>query len=141
MAYSVPNPVQFENSLGQTLNPGDQVVIVTTGYSHQVGTYLGKYLGLHKNGGVQCEKQVETRFWVFKDTGERVPTSYFNAKYAEQNAFSTKWRAANPGQWNYYSDPEYKTIEEKYMSPIELKSEFVPRRTTLQLNRVYKLAV
>lgn len=41
--------IPFTNNIGQTINPGDRVVIVTTGYSHRVhvrtGTYAGKVNG------------------------------------------------------------------------------------------------
>lgn len=141
MAYSVPNPVEFKNSVGQTINPGDSVVIVTTS-TRSVGTYIGKYLGMHKNGGVQCEKQVQTSFYVFKDTGERVPYSYFNKMNSALNKFAQEYRLKNPqaNYWTYYSDPGYTAIRDEYYDRIELKTEFVTRRTTLQRNRIFKAA-
>jgi hypothetical protein len=140
MAVSESNPVSFKNDIGQEINPGDPVVIVTTGYGHNVNTYAGTYLGMHKNGkGVQCEKQIKTTYYAFKDTGERVAWTYFGEMNDKLNAFGREFRAAGKGTM-YYSDPEYKAIREEYMNRVETKSEYVARRTTLQRNRVYKLA-
>ena len=45
--------VPFKNDIGQEINPGDSVVIVTSGYNHSVNTAKGTYLG--KTGdGVTC---------------------------------------------------------------------------------------
>lgn len=141
MAYSVPNPVEFNNEVNQTINPGDSVVIVTTS-TGSVNTYIGKYLGRHKNGGVQCEKQVKSNFYAFKDTGERVPWSYFNEMNAALSKFAQEYRSNNPraSYWDYYNNPEYTKIRESYYDRVELKTEFVTRRTTLQLNRIFKAA-
>lgn len=140
MTTSNTNAVEFKNNIGQTINPGDEVVIVTTGYGHNVNTYKGIYLGLHKNGGAQCIKKVKTSFYAFKDTGERVHYSYFSEMNAKLNAFATEWRKNNPGKYAYYTEPEYVAIRAEYNDKIELKYDIVDRRTTLQRNRIYKLA-
>jgi hypothetical protein len=36
----------FKNKFDQTINPGDEVVYVATGYSHQVSVNRGRYQGL-----------------------------------------------------------------------------------------------
>jgi hypothetical protein len=36
----------FKNEFDQTINPGDEVVYVATGYSHQVSVNRGRYQGL-----------------------------------------------------------------------------------------------
>jgi hypothetical protein len=141
MAVSEPVLVSFKNNIGQEINPGDPIVIVTTGYGHQVSTCGGTYLGMHKNGrGVQCEKQVKTTYYAFKDSGERVSYKYFQEMNDKLSAWAKEWRQNNPGKYAYYSEPEYKAIREEYMSNVETKSEYVARRTTLQRNRIYKLA-
>lgn len=141
MAVSEPNRVSFKNNIGQEINPGDPVVIVTTGYGHQVSTYGGTYLGMHKNGkGVQCEKQVKTSYYAFKDSGERVSWKFFEEMNNKLNAWAREYRLSNPNKYAYYSEPEYKAIREEFMSNVETKSEYVARRTTLQRNRIYKLA-
>lgn len=139
MTTSNTNAVAFTNNIGQVINPGDEVVIVTTGYGHNVNTYRGTYVGLHKNGGAQCVKKVKTSYYAFKDTDERVHYSYFNDMNKELNVWANEYRKNNPGKYGYYNEPEYKAIREKYMDKIESKSEFVDRRTTLQRNRVYKI--
>lgn len=140
MTTSNTNVVAYTNNIGQVINPGDEVVIVTTGYGHQVNTYKGTYIGLHKNGGAQCVKKVQSSFYADKATGERIAYSYFTEMNSKLNAFAATWRANNPGKYAYYSEPDYLAIREEYMSKVELKYEYVDRRTTLQRNRVYKIA-
>ena len=132
--------MEFVNDIGQTIVPGDDVVIVTTGYGHSVNTYRGTFLGLNKSGRAQCVKKVKTSWHVFKDTNERVPYSFFQEKYRALADFRTKHVAQGGNSYGYYNAPEYKKIEEEYNSKIERVQGIVDRRTTLQLNRVYKLA-
>ena len=134
------NPIAYTNDIGQTINPGDEVVIVTTGYGHDVSTNKATYLGLHTNGGAQCVKKVKTSYYAFKDTGERVPWSYFNEMNQKLSAWTAEWRKNNPGNYRYYEDPEYLAIRNQFQNNVETKYEFVDRRTTLKLNRIYKLA-
>lgn len=134
------NPVPFTNDIGQTINPGDEVVIVTTGYGHQVNTARGIYLSLKDKGGVQCIKKVKTSYYAFKDTGERVHWSYFNEMNKKLEAWAKEWRNKNPGKYGYYNEPEYKELRSEAMDKVEMKYELVDRRTTLQRNRIYKLA-
>jgi hypothetical protein len=137
MAKAILKEVEFKNDLGQVIKPGDEVVIVTTGYSHQVSTNKGTYLGL-VNGGASIVKQVRSSYYAFKDSGERVPYSWFKEMYAEQNAFKANF--ATDRNYRYWNDPEYHKIAEKRYALIETKYEIVPRKTTLKLNRAYKLA-
>lgn len=138
--------IDFTNDLGQVIKPGDECVIVTTGYGHDVSTDKAIYLGRYgsEKGGVQCTKKIKVPYWVFKDTGEEVPSSFFTQKYKEQQEFVVQWRAGNPNdrsyQWTATKQPGYKAIEDKYMNQIELKHKIVDKKTTLQLNRIYKLA-
>ena len=53
--------------------------------------------------------------------------------------FGRKFREAGKG-YMYYTDPEYLAIRAEYNDKVELKYEYVDRRTTLQLNRIFKLA-
>ena len=140
MTTSNINLVKFTNNIDQVINPGDEVVIVTTGYNHNVNVTRGTYLGLHGNGRAQCVKKVKTSYYAFKDTCERVPLAYFNEMNQKLSAWTAEWRKNNPGKYAYYSEPEYKTIQDEYKNKVEIKYEIVDRRTTLQLNRIYKLA-
>lgn len=134
------NAVPFTNNIGQVIQPGDEVVIVTTGYSHRVNTCKGTYLGLHKNNGAQCVKQIRTSYYTFKNTGERVPSSFWAEMQAEQTAWISNYVKNNPGSYSYYTDPEYKAIRASYFDQIETQYYMIDRRTTLQRNRIYKIA-
>jgi len=130
--------VEFTNNLGQVIKPGDEVVIVTTGYGHDVSTNKGTYIGL-TNGGASIIKQIKSSYYVLKSTGERVAFTWFNQIYKEQDAFRTAKRSID-SSYRYWSDPEYNAIQEKWMDLLERKEEIIPHRTTLKLNRAYKLA-
>jgi hypothetical protein len=130
--------VEFTNNLGQIIKPGDEVVIVTTGYGHNVSTNKGTYLGL-TNGGASISKQVKSNYYVLKSTGERIAYTWFNQMHNEQQILRTT-KKAKDSSYRYRNDPEYDAIREKWMSLIEMKDEFTHRRTTLKLNRAYKLA-
>lgn len=130
----------FTNELGQVINPGDEVVIVTTGYSHSVSTNKATYLDVHPNGGVRCVKKVKSSFYAFKDSDERVPLSYFKEMNSELNKFINERGIAGNKYYGTQYQPEYTEIRKKYMDKVELRYEFVDQRTTLKLNRIYKLA-
>lgn len=134
------NAIEFTNNIGQVIRPGDEVVIVTTGYSHSVSTAKATYLGMHKNGGAQCMKQVKTRTYVFKDSGERVPNEFFMELQKVSADWIREFYAKKQLDQNFYKDPEFKALREQYMDQIETKSIYVDRRTTLKLNRIFKLA-
>lgn len=133
------NVAQFKNDIDQLINPGDDVVIVTTGYGHQVRTKKGTYVGIHENGGVQCIVKERRSFWVFKTTRERVTASFFSERNQKLSAFAASYRAET-GKFDYYNQPEYNNINSEYQDQIEIEYEGFDRRTTLQRNRVYKLA-
>lgn len=99
--------MSFVNHLNQEINPGDKVVVVTTGYSHRVNVREGIFIGVHKNGGVQCEVDSEKYDWYDKRTDVSRSYSSFNADEIEHRG---------------------------------IRKVLFKRRTTLQLNRVYKLA-
>ena len=137
-AKAILEVVEFTNNLGQVIKPGDEVVIVTTGYGHNVSTNKGTYIGL-TNGGASIIKQIKSSYYVLKSTGERVAYTWFNQIYKEQNAFRTA-KSSIDSSYRYWSDPEYNAIQQKWMDLLEQKEEIIPRRTTLKLNRAYKLA-
>lgn len=138
MTKSVPNAVEFTNNIGQTIQPGDEVVIVTSSYN--VSTNKGVYVGIHPGGGVSCVKKVKTSYYAYKADGIAVHVSFFTEMNNKLSAWSNEWRANNPGKYAYYNEPDYKAIREEYMSKVETKYKFVDRRTTLQRNRIYKIA-
>lgn len=46
---------EFENEFGQIIKPGDKVVVVASGYAHQVNIRLGTYLGIRMRWGDKDE--------------------------------------------------------------------------------------
>jgi hypothetical protein len=129
----------FTNSIGQVISPGDKVVIVTM-CTKSVYTASGTYNGL-VNGKVQCTKSVRESYYVFKDTREEVPNSYFIESNKRISEWSSEWMKANPGptSYRYYTQPEYKAMREETMNKVEIAYRYVDRKTTLQRNRIYKL--
>lgn len=102
----------FTNEFG-TVNVGDTVMAVTTGYSHSVSVNKGKYIGY-----------IESQDWR-GNTTQKVKLevlSYRNAWYYKGT--DNEWK------WNY---TEWRNgIQEK------LESRQIPytRKTTLKLNRI-----
>lgn len=96
------NVVPFTNDFGQVINPGDEVVVVTT-CTGSTNTAKGVYVGMHGKS-VQAEVEYTKFEWYNKETDKA--GSYYHI-------------------------------------PSELRSHRrVPskRITTLQQNRIYKLA-
>lgn len=113
----------FENSIGQTLNPGDDVVAVTTGYSHRVSTFTGKFEGVYKNAkGEIVGSRVGSIpvVWTTRDyteDGEHEETRYvyvYNHDARRYDYIPTGKR------YNLVKNTRY-------------------RKSSLQLNRVYKI--
>lgn len=144
---SEPNPVNFKNMIDQEIAPGDDVVIVTTGYGHSVSTKKGTYLGKHANGGVQCKVYEPRTRYLHKPTQTEVDYFWNDPRY--QAIPYASWR----GQGLRYGTPEYAAEQERYRKEQEeaqakrqaISDEYEPfkvphyRRTTLQLNRIFKL--
>lgn len=59
--------IPFTNEIGQTLNPGDEVLFIVSGYSHQIDIRLGTYLGI-ADGKVRVSYvQPKQNRWVDSD--------------------------------------------------------------------------
>lgn len=56
----------FTNHLGQVIFPEDEVVVVTTGYSHCIRINKGKFIGV-RNGKVICEIDSTKTLWKHPD--------------------------------------------------------------------------
>ena len=101
----------FTNEFG-TINVGDTVIAVTTGYSHNVSVSKAKYLGYIESVGwrgaivkkVKLEVQNFRNAWYYKGT-------------------DTEWK------WNYNN---YHEVKDK----LEMRQVPYFRKTTLQLNRI-----
>lgn len=127
--------VPFTNDLGQTIQVGDEVVVVTM-CTKSVYTNRGKYIGL-RNGNVQAELALEMNVLVDKETREQVNIW----KILEEEGVGYPYRIR-------YGTPEYKEALERYntrrqeiMAKCEYEKRPYTRVTTLQRNRIYKLAV
>lgn len=116
----------FTNSIGQTLQPGDKVVAVTTGYGHSVSVFEGIFEGVYRSP--QNDKVVGTRVgtipvkWnerVFTEDGEH-----------EEEKFQYKY-----DQNGRYAGYEYVKTGRRY----NLVPNVRYRKSSLQRNRVFKI--
>jgi hypothetical protein len=99
--------VQFVNEFGQVIEPGAKVIVVAKGFSGNISTYQGRYLGLRraKRWGKDIERvvcEVESTQYGWFDGDTRL-----------------SWAAA------------------KHIGGIEYSSRKVKRVTTLWLNLIY----
>lgn len=62
----------FTNEFGQTIQPGDEVVYVGTGYGHSVRVRTGKFAGVYYTTG---------RSYIKDEKGQYVRDEKGNAKY------------------------------------------------------------
>ena len=101
----------FTNEFG-TINVGDTVMVVTTGYSHRVSVNKGRYLGYIESQGWRGQTEKKVKLEV---------QSYRNVWYYKGT--DTEWK------WNYSN---YHQVKD------QLETRQVPyfRKTTLQLNRI-----
>jgi hypothetical protein len=155
-------PVEHQNSLGQTIKPGDNVIVVTTGYNHQVNIKPGVYLG-KKNDGCSCRVTEHHTHYRFKETGESVGSRWDDhakkrgvfpdyPKYERYPIDSPKygpdytekykeWRIG----FDAHSKEQQKITNEYNGKWNEVFEQYEPfkvsyfRHTTLQLNRIYKM--
>jgi hypothetical protein len=115
--------IPFTNDFGQVINPGDDVVVVTT-CTGSTNTQKGKYVGMHGKS-VQAEVPSSSYAYFVKGSDERAPHNFHNELY--KSGFN----------WN---TPEWKALREKVYAPYEYRKIHGTRITTLQYNRIYKLA-
>lgn len=103
----------FTNDFG-TVNVGDTVMVVTTGYSHRVSVYKAQYLGYIEGASWRGEKtkkvkvgyEATRRVAYWKDTGKK---------------------------FNWATDYNARTYDR---NNIEYRQEKYPATSTLQLNRI-----
>ena len=101
----------IEGALKNTVNVGDTVMVVTTGYSHRVSVKKGKYIGYiegsYKNKRARVEIESERSFLVKPDGTEFCWNKDYN---------SATWKEVQP--------------------TLTRKSEPYTRKSTLNLNRI-----
>lgn len=125
MGYTMSKLVAeaFTNDIGQTLNPGDEVVVVTTGYGHSVSVFTGKFAGVRRHkesnkivGTCVSDIPVTRNERVFCEDGEREEEKYVGH---------------DPKTW--------RSIYEKTGRRYNLVPVTQYRKSALQLNRVYRI--
>lgn len=94
----------FINSIGQTLNPGDKVVAVTTGYNHKVRVFEGVFEGVYRGPSYSGDKNqvngtrvgqvpVTRNERVYSETGAHEETDFkpklVNGRFAGYETFKT----------------------------------------------------
>ena len=143
--------VPFTNSLGHTLNVGDNVLVVTTctGFTNiKAGKYLGSrsYTGYNGTGVSVSVEVIESKMklvhketgkeWDYKAFAENVPypvhpqIDWRLTSQVERNAISNKY-ADDQKAWL-----DKRTEDQKDYHLVDFP---YPRRTTLQLNRIFPL--
>ena len=110
----------FTNEIGQTLNPGDKVVAVSTGYGHQVNVFEGVFEGVYRGNLYNKGKITGTRIG-------QVPVNWNERVYSEDGEFAEV-------RFDYNV---YRSV------PTGLRYNLVPktryRKSSLQRNRVFKI--
>lgn len=119
------NVEPFVNHIGQTLNSGDRVVAVTTGYSHRVNTFEGIFEGVYRGANQEISGTriglvpVKWLEQVFSDDGEIVQTEY-KRKYDANGRYIGTERVPTGRRYNLVPRVRY-------------------RRSVLRRNRVFKI--
>lgn len=140
--------VDFTNSIGQVIKPGDEVVIVTSGYNHDVHINSGIYLGRKgSKDGVSCRVTEHYTHYRHKETGVEYKHTWYNDPRVKAMVYP-KMDYSHPYKSPEY-DEAYKVYREEYekvTSQIqEIGKEYEPfkvpyfRYTTLQKNRIFKI--
>jgi len=126
MSYRVNKFVaeSYVNDLNQTLNPGDDVVFVTTGYGHRVSIETGKFEGVYRN--LENEKVAGTRIGS-------VPVPTYKIVYAEDGEHEEMI-------WNGWDPVTRQTIYNKTGKRYNRVPVVNYRKSSLQRNRVFKIS-
>jgi hypothetical protein len=120
MGYKVSKLVAepFVNEIGQTINPGDKVLAVTTGYGHTVDIITGLFEGVRRHLKSDC---------ITGTSLKDIPERFSEREYCDDGKFEEMGY-----DWNTYKSVptgrRYNLIEKVKM-----------RKSTLQRNRVFKI--
>lgn len=63
--------IPFVNKIGQTINPGDKVICIATGYSHSVHVRQGIYAGMSGRQGDCPSVIVDDTRWGYYDMNDK----------------------------------------------------------------------
>lgn len=113
----------FTNSIGQTLQPGDKVVAVSTGYGHRVSVFEGVFEGVYRNP--HNDIIVGTRVG-------QIPVNYHERVYCDDGEHEeTVYKGYDRVTWKF--------IYEKTGRRYNLVPNVKYRKSALQRNRVFKI--
>lgn len=113
----------FTNSIGQTIHPGDDVVVVTTGYGHSVSVFTGKFAGVRfdKRSG----KMVGTAV-------SEIPVTWNDRVFSENGSIEEE-------RYIGWSSVERRHIYKKTGRRYDLVPKTKYRKSSLQRNRLFKI--
>jgi hypothetical protein len=118
----------FTNSIGQTLQPGDKVVAVTTGYGHSVSVFEGVFEGVYRGPsyyGSDKQQISGTRIG-------QIPVTYDEQEFADDGAHEEKI-------YKGYDQKTRTSVYEKTGRRYNLIEKVKYRKSSLQRNRVFKI--
>ena len=157
--------IPFTNEIGQVINPGDEVIIITSGYGLHIST--GKYVGARRRpglftGGEEIAAQVERiqtlKILRHKDTNEvwdgstvpglsrpRMPYEYNYStnkrNFFDRTSLTPDERARYEADMDKYEtdmanlNAALRAMRAQHVEVVEQ----VPYRTVLQRNRIFAL--
>jgi hypothetical protein len=109
----------YTNEFGQTIQPGDEVVYVGTGYGHSVRVNKGKFAGVYYDIG---------RHYIKDEKGQYVRDEKGNTKFEmKQYVKAVRVDGVPRRSWKY----NYKTSKGEYVDSMGC--------AVLPLKRVYKI--
>ena len=118
----------FTNLIGQTLQPGDKVVAVTTGFGHRVHVFEGVFEGVYRGPsyyGSDKQQISGTRIG-------QIPVTYNERVYCDDGVEEEK-------VYKGYDRNTRTSIYEKTGRRYNLIEKVKYRKSSLQLNRVFKI--
>ena len=74
----------YTNSVGQTIQPGDKVVVIASGYSHSIHERVGTFVGVSEAGSPQVQVELRSHGY-FKEDGSRGRWNEPGVKYVTRN--------------------------------------------------------
>jgi hypothetical protein len=157
MALRKPLEIEYTNNLKQTIKPGDEILVITTGRGHGVSVAPGIYLGMTKEGDRgQCIVMMKLSRNTFrhKETNEEFRYEKHGTKLPRPKYPTFHYVAWNSGtsltpqqiqenkDRNDKFDEEMAVYEADYKKCVDsfhYVSEPYERRSTLQRNRIYPI--
>ena len=144
---------EFVNEWDQKINPGDEVIVVTTGYGHNVSINKAKYLGYRNRPSyynsirtdqyVVIEYLLERNTLVHKDTGEEWNYSEFDKLHPYPSS-NYAFRYGTP-EWNTDQERVRKAYKDRDVARQESQKDYISvkkpytKKSQLQRNRIFPI--